>query len=227
MKGKKTAGLLICTIALFLAAGCGQNESSAGSRTAGNQNNVQSVLEQGMSEAAQPDETDTDIPETDDSEQINSEQINTEDEQAAAGDELSSQEPVSEPETEGITDAESEKVDLTALSSTMVYTEVYNMMTSPDNYIGKTVKMSGSYAVYHDESTDKYYHACIISDATACCSQGIEFELTDDYTYPDDYPEEGGQVCVVGTFDTYQEGDYTYCTLREAKMLDGYLPTHG
>ena len=92
------------------------------------------------------------------------------------------------------------------------------MMYYPENYVGKTVKMNGVYAVYHDESTDKYYHACIISDATACCSQGIEFELTENYTYPDDYPEEGGQICVTGTFDTYQEGEYTYCTLRDAEI---------
>ena len=56
-------------------------------------------------------------------------------------------------------------VDLTVLSSTMVYSEVYDMMASPD-----------------------------------------------------DYPEEGGEVCVIGTFDTYQEGEFTYCTLRNARF---------
>ena len=35
-------------------------------------------------------------------------------------------------------------VDLTKLSSTMVYSEVYNMMYTPDDYIGKTVKMKGA-----------------------------------------------------------------------------------
>lgn len=127
-------------------------------------------------------------------------------------------EPVNEPETSagGI---EGVDVDLTALSSTMVYSEVYHMLVSPEDYIGKTVKMAGSFAFYHDETSNKDYFACVIADATACCSQGIEFILTDDYTYPDDYPEEGGEICVVGVFDTYQEGDYTYCTLREAKMV--------
>lgn len=93
------------------------------------------------------------------------------------------------------------------------------MMVTPENYVGKTVKMDGIFASYHDESSDKYYFACIISDATACCSQGIEFVLTDGYSYPDDYPEEGGDVCVVGVFDTYQEGGYTYCTLRNARLV--------
>ncbi|MCR5687267.1 MAG: hypothetical protein K6G58_04535 [Lachnospiraceae bacterium] len=109
-------------------------------------------------------------------------------------------------------------VDLTVLSSTMVYAEVYHMMVSPEDYIGRTVKMAGVFSSYHDYNTGKDYFACIISDATACCSQGIEFELTDDYIYPDDYPEEGGEICVAGVFDTYEDGDYTYCILREARI---------
>ncbi len=110
-------------------------------------------------------------------------------------------------------------VDLTALSSTMVYSEVYNMMTSPEEYIGKRVKVKGPFAFYYDEAADNYYFACIIRDATACCAQGLEFILTDDYVYPDDYPEVDEEICVIGVFDTYQEGDYTYCTLRDAKLL--------
>ena len=110
-------------------------------------------------------------------------------------------------------------VDLTTLSSIMVYSEVYNMMLYPDDYIGKTVKMEGAFAKYYDEATDKTYYACVIADATACCSQGLEFEPTEDYVYPDDYPAEGENVCVIGVFDTYEEGDYYYCTLRNAKML--------
>ncbi|WP_034452742.1 hypothetical protein [Butyrivibrio sp. AE2032] len=48
-------------------------------------------------------------------------------------------------------------VDLTVLSSTVVYSEVYNMMVSPDNYKGKTVKMKGQFVPYYDEATGKYY----------------------------------------------------------------------
>ncbi len=109
-------------------------------------------------------------------------------------------------------------VDLTVLSSTMVYSEVYNMMVSPDNYKGKTVKMKGQYVPYYDENTGKHYFDCFISDATACCSQGIEFILTDEYSYPEDYPQEGDTICVVGTFDTYMEGESMYCTLRDAVL---------
>lgn len=110
-------------------------------------------------------------------------------------------------------------VDLTILSSTMVYSEVYNMMSSPEKYIGKTVKMKGWFTYYHDETTDNDYFSCIIQDASACCAQGIEFVLADDYIYPDDYPEVSDEICVVGVFDTYEERGCTYYTLRNASLL--------
>ena len=110
-------------------------------------------------------------------------------------------------------------VDLTKLSSTMVYSEVYNMMVSPDNYIGKTVKMNGAFAYYEDPETKKQYFACIIADATACCSQGLEFILTGDHTYPNDYPELGSEITVTGTFEVYTESGFQYCGLVNATLV--------
>ena len=109
-------------------------------------------------------------------------------------------------------------VDLTKLSSTMVYSEVYNMMVSPDNYIGKTVKMNGAFAYYEDPETKKQYFACIIADATACCSQGLEFILTGEHTYPNDYPELGSEITVTGTFEVYTESGFQYCRLKDATI---------
>ncbi len=107
-------------------------------------------------------------------------------------------------------------VDLTTLSSTMVYSEVYNMLTAPDDYIGKVVKMSGMYVVYSNQDDTQYYPAVIISDATACCSQGLEFVLAGDPKFPDDYPETETDVTVVGTFATYDEDGTQYCHLVDA-----------
>lgn len=101
----------------------------------------------------------------------------------------------------------------------MVYSEVYNMLVTPDNYIGKTVKMNGSFAVYHDETTGQYYYACIIADATACCSQGLEFELQESRAYPEEYPELGAEITVVGSFNTYVENGAKYCHLVGAEFV--------
>lgn len=110
-------------------------------------------------------------------------------------------------------------LDLTTMSSTMVYSEVFNMVTTPENYIGKTVKMRGTYMYYYDEKPDHYYFFCLISDAMACCSQGIEFSLTKDYHYPEDYPKPDDEITVVGVFDSYEEEGNTYCILRNARLV--------
>ncbi len=110
-------------------------------------------------------------------------------------------------------------VDLTTMSASVVYSAVYDMITNPGSYIGQTVKMSGTMATYHDTNTGKRYFACVIRDATACCAQGMEFVLKDSYKYPDDYPEPGVEVSVIGVFDIYSEGQYQYCTLRNAELV--------
>ncbi len=107
-------------------------------------------------------------------------------------------------------------VDLTVLGSTIVYAEVYNMMMTPEDYVGKSVKMEGAFAVYEGE--ERNYYACIIEDATACCAQGIEFVLRENAVYPDDYPALGENITVTGIFDTYEEEGNSYCQLIHAEM---------
>ena len=108
-------------------------------------------------------------------------------------------------------------VDLTQLSSTMVYSEVYAMMVEPEQYVGKTVKMRGL------EYNGERLYACVVQDATACCAQGLEFETAEKLTYPDDYPEPGSEITVVGTFDSYQEevdgNYYIYLVLKNARFV--------
>ena len=111
-------------------------------------------------------------------------------------------------------------VDLTTLSSTMVYSEVYNMMYEPDRYLGKRIKMNGRFAVYENPNTGAVYTACIIMDATACCSQGLEFVLAGEHSYPADYPEPGTEITVVGTFQTYEENGYVDYHLVDAEMTE-------
>ncbi len=209
---RKGCIFLTCFVLSVLTA-CGDGRSSLSSslRTGNKPAGVNDVLEAGMA-GEDSKNTDSEISAStaapDDVENLQNEYY----------EDIEIPEPVFEPEISG-NSTDGIDVDLTALSSTMVYSEVYNMLLSPEAYIGKTVKMGGVFAYYHDDASDKDYYACIISDATACCSQGIEFILSDDYSYPEDYPEEGEDICVVGVFDTYRENDYTYFTLRNANLI--------
>ena len=92
-------------------------------------------------------------------------------------------------------------VNLSEMSSTMVYSEVSNMLAEPNKYKGRTVTMKGNFAAYHDEATGKDYFACVVLDATACCQQGIEFEIPG-AKYPENFPELGTEIVVEGTFST-------------------------
>ena len=109
-------------------------------------------------------------------------------------------------------------VDLTQLNSSMVYAQVYDMVNNADSYMGKTVKAKGNFSYFKDDATGKEYFAVLISDATACCSQGIEFVLDGDYTYPKDYPALDTEITVTGTFNSYKEGGYTYVQLLNANI---------
>ena len=140
---------------------------------------------------------------------------------AACGHEDTAQKPAAE-DAEGTAAVD---IDLTVLSGIMVYSEVNSMISFPDNYIGKTVKMKGQFAIGYvyntdgtpDESTARF--ACVIADATACCSQGLEFILTGEHTYPNDYPELGSEITVTGTFEVYTENGFQYCRLVDATLV--------
>ena len=95
--------------------------------------------------------------------------------------------------------------DLTVMGKDMVYATVFQMVTNPGDYIGKTFKVSGIYYDSYLEDTDTTYHFVVIADALACCSQGLEFIWEDDTR---EYPELESEITLKGTFETYkEEGD--------------------
>ena len=104
-------------------------------------------------------------------------------------------------------------LDLTTLSATMVYSTVYDMMADPDPYRDKVIRMTGSCNVFEDPDNGKVYYSCLISDAAACCSQGLEFTLEDG-----EYPPDGAEITVTGLFDTYAEDVYEYSYLKDARL---------
>ena len=109
-------------------------------------------------------------------------------------------------------------VDLTTLSSTMIYAQVYTMLTEPGDYLGKTVRVAGNYAAFQDEATGKVYTACMVADALACCSQGIEFVPAEDWKFPEDYPELGTPITIRGVFSSYEDGGQSFIRLTDAVL---------
>ena len=111
--------------------------------------------------------------------------------------------------------AEVVDVDLTKLSATMVYSAVFDIMENPAQYRGKTIKIRGTYFAMHDPAKDEYHHACMIWDATACCMQGVEFELADK-----NYPPNESEITLIGKFDVYTIQKIDNPILRDARLAD-------
>ena len=116
-------------------------------------------------------------------------------------------------------------VDLTEMNATMVYSEVYNMISKPPSYIGKIVKMEGPFIPFDSTNPNYCYPAIVIRDATACCASGIEFLL---YGVPrcskaggNGYPLYNEEATIVGRFETYLEGSDMYVHLVDAIWLEG------
>lgn len=94
-------------------------------------------------------------------------------------------------------------IDLVNLSANMIYAEVYDMLSYPQEYDGKTVRLSGLFsAVYESVEDNDLRFSCIIPDATACCAQGIEFVPKSDLVFPDDFPIDNTRIVVTGTLKT-------------------------
>lgn len=186
--------LLLTLICTLILAGCSQEETTTTPvlDSASQTPTVESVLEQGTQE---------EIPAVTEEPEVT---------------------PTVVPEgygSYGITD-----IDLTRLSSTMVYTQVYNMVMTPSDFSGMSMKMNGMFAYYYDELWDEYYYAVIIMDATACCAQGIEFALADadERTFPDDYPQAGEEITVVGVYNQFYSEEYPdweYYRLEQAEFI--------
>lgn len=109
--------------------------------------------------------------------------------------------------------SETADIDLSFGSETIAYATITNILEDPQSYLDQKVKMLGTFRQFFSETYDTTYYVCMVTDATACCQQGMEFKLKEGL---DEYPLDGQQIILSGTVDTYAEGDYWYAYLKDA-----------
>ncbi len=202
---KKRLSKIAAAVSLALVCGCSSAKKSEAVNNAGNTQDLTDVI--------------SDLAAKQEEEALAAKQA----EEAAAAEEEKNKEPeTASPNVKLMEWTDYVDIDLTQMSATMIYSEVFNMMMSPEEYSGKKIRIYGMYTHYHSPD-DKYYFACIVQDATACCAQGLEFVLNDSYVYPDDYPVDGDEVVVTGIFETYEEGNYVVLHLKDA-VIEEHTP---
>ena len=109
-------------------------------------------------------------------------------------------------------------IDISILSSTMMYAEIDNISTNAEKYKGQTIKMRGTYRVLSATMNDNPYTFVVVYDETQCCEAGIEFRVTGDYVFPDDYPSEDTEIEVTGIYKSHDDFDLPYYYIETDKI---------
>lgn len=228
---KRIMALILVLGMILTVTGCSGGDSQTMGSRLNTENAVDKVLNQKTDSVYQEEDRKSETEPATEMETATEKESATETESASAT------EPTSEPTYGQVVNGDSSviaqyksegvDVDLTLMGKDLIYATVYQMMSKPEEYEGKTIRIEGKYYASYYPITDKYYNYCLIADALACCSQGLEFELGGDAVYPDDYPADQSQVIVTGVFETYTEEagqTFYYCRLKDAKyelVLEG------
>ena len=109
-------------------------------------------------------------------------------------------------------------LDLSEMSGTIVYAQIYNIQYDPGPYLGKVIRVRGYYSFYREPTNDNVYYACVIPDATACCMQGMEFVPFTEPEDPDHYLEDNADITVTGRLEIYVDNGTSYLHLVDADV---------
>ena len=101
-------------------------------------------------------------------------------------------------------------VDIAGLRLLVVHGEVNKILTNPENYIGKRVRMSGNYYYMTSQDRSMRYHYIAVEPGDSCCVRGLEFAWDADGAFPDGFPNEWADIEITGVYASYTESGETY-----------------
>ena len=122
----------------------------------------------------------------------------------------------------GTESASAVDVDLTGMSQTMVEAQFEHIMANSEDFLGKTIRVIGTYFPMYVAELNAMYHYVIIVYGDECCQLGFEFKRDGDYVVPDDYPAMTELIEVIGVLNRYEEWgvSYLYIAVEELIMLN-------
>ncbi|MDO5022913.1 MAG: hypothetical protein Q4E07_06210 [Eubacteriales bacterium] len=101
--------------------------------------------------------------------------------------------------------------DFSRQSVTMVYGFMYDVLTNAENYVGKSLKLTGSYMPYNAEDGNTY-HFLLVYDDAACCELAIELLPTKGSDIA--FPKSGDIMQAEGLVDICNDAGTRFVALR-------------
>ncbi len=111
-------------------------------------------------------------------------------------------------------------IDLTRLSNTMAYAQLYDMVMAPERHQGITLRVHGSYYGFQSQETGKITHLITVRDNVGCCEMGMEFQITGDLIWPDQFPQNNSMIELTGIISSISYGENKYPLL----VANGWKP---
>ena len=109
-------------------------------------------------------------------------------------------------------------VDLSNMSDLMIYGMMFDVVSKPQDYEGKRMRLVGVYSPFKNPDTGEMEHTLIFYDITYCCEVELRVYMKDEYQYPKDFPRDGEKMTVTGTLRVEGEGKKAVCWLEDGAM---------
>ena len=100
--------------------------------------------------------------------------------------------------------------DFTRLNPTMRMTYTYRLAANPKEFVGKTLRISGTFLTIVDKADGKRRFGCLMGDpgGCSCCAPGgvLEFMPKDSYVWPTNFPPVESRITVTGSLKMFEVG---------------------
>ena len=119
-----------------------------------------------------------------------------------------------------ITPASAADIDLTKMSKTMLFAVVLDIRSRPEQYLGKSVRMSGKFAIIQgvdaqgQPDPDKIFYNCVIPGAQS----SLEFGVAGKLYYPEDFPDLESTITVEGVYEKYEDNGKVYYRVGQSEI---------
>ena len=119
-----------------------------------------------------------------------------------------------------ITPASAADIDLTKMSKTMLFAVVLDIRSRPEQYLGKSVRMTGKFAIIQgvdaqgQPDPDKIFYNCVIPGAQS----SLEFGVAGKLYYPEDFPDLESTITVEGVYEKYEDNGKVYYRVGQSEI---------
>jgi len=120
---------------------------------------------------------------------------------------------------ESISNSDEIDLDFTGLSATIAEAMYHNVVNNSADYLGKTIRVSGTYNPLFLPQNGNTYHYIVVIPGDECCQLSFEFMLPANDMHLDSFPPKLTPIEVTGVLSRYTERGITYLYLADSEMI--------